>query len=52
MPGYCDWPVFGRTELDDDLLTSEPDPSGLVVTAELRITVDLRPIASSMNRLR
>jgi hypothetical protein len=50
--GYCDRPVFGRTEFIDGLLAAEFDPSDSGKTAEPVVTVRLRPIASSMNRFR
>jgi hypothetical protein len=52
MQGYCDWPVFGRTEMDGELFAPEFDLPGSVVPAELRISADLRPIASTMKRFR
>jgi hypothetical protein len=52
LPAYCDRPVFGRTELNDGLPALEFGPSGVGEIAGLPTTVDLRPMASSMNRLR
>jgi hypothetical protein len=52
LSGYCDWSVFGRTELDHDFLVPEFDPSGPGELAELRMTVGLRPLANSMNKFR
>jgi hypothetical protein len=52
LQDYCDWPVFGRTELDGELFASEFDLSGSGVPSELHISVDLRPIASTMKRFR
>src|SRR6185436_14506086 len=52
LSGYCDWSVFGRTEPDHDLLAPEFDPSVPGELAELRMTVGLRLLANSINKLR
>ena len=52
LPGYCDWSVFGRTELDRNLPAPGFDPSGAGELAEGRRPADLRPIANSMNKFR
>jgi len=44
--------IFGRTEPDHDLLAPEFDPSVPGELAELRMTVGLRLLANSINKLR